>query len=108
MNKAEFYSLNEKERNIVLDDALELLTLVERNPVGVEEMRIFAEWQFPKWGNDLKSFLTGLYPWYEFNQAKTNTERENVLQKSNTALSLVRFWNKAVNNRVENGNRYND
>lgn len=94
MTKDEFFALDYKTKEAVLEEALALYTLIDENPISYEEMKVFAEWRFPKWGEELKEFLYGIY-----SETGEDSESIDLVVASDKVLDFVRFWNRAIHYR---------
>lgn len=102
MNKDKFNKLSPEDQEIVFDEMLELINLVYNNPITVDELKIFTEWH--KWtgrhNQELSKLLIGVYPYPSLDEYKNEEELNNLLQYSNDALLLVKFWNEQIKHKI--------
>ena len=95
MNKDEFNKLPQEDQDAVFDEMCELYELVENNPIGYKELKIFTEWA--SWmgcfGEDLEKRLNGFYPDKWLNDGRNINE---VLLASSEAVRFVKLWFKIV------------
>lgn len=91
MNKEKFNSLDDKTKELILEEMCDLYTIIERNISTVEDLRNFAEWQTTtgKLGDDMKKLLIGICP-------NEHLDREDILKLSNEAVSLTTWWNGII------------
>lgn len=107
MTPEEFNNYSKEEQELIFLEMCKLYTIIETNPIGIEELLMFAEWQrvIAKWGHGLKDFLSGVYPHkalLDLNQNDClsefdyNNEINRIKKLSNEALNFVAYWNRVV------------
>lgn len=85
----------------------ELYSIIKNNPCGIEEIKILAEWHklLGKFGQDLKNYLIGLYPWDNYitkdDNGNSSLKIQKMIQSSDESLRVITLWNKWIHSTYD-------
>jgi hypothetical protein len=103
MNRKDFDKLNGDQRDLVLDEIIDLYNLIENYPVNFNSLLIFTKWVsvLGMFDEELEDFLTGIYPYYKMESGKYDIEKLYYL--STYALNFINTSHKYVKSEYLKG-----